>query len=201
MAGTAEGLRRHCARPSHRPAGNLLHPAVPGHDGLPRTIKTDTASWFTDTLPAATIASKVGLLLKCVRFETIRYASGGTASSRSPAPWQGTWVWPGDRVSVLGFTGVDYDNGDGAGPGCCCCHEGVSSQILTTGFSWITEIIHENYPEPTGTQHNSASVRALETAHGSRLHPHPRPKRRDNIHSSSRATRASSETRTAPGRR
>jgi hypothetical protein len=32
--------------------------------GLPRTIKTtlSTASWFRDTLPSATIASKVGLL-------------------------------------------------------------------------------------------------------------------------------------------
>jgi hypothetical protein len=38
--------------------------------GLPRTIKTalSTASWFTGMLPSATIASKVGLLLKCLRF-------------------------------------------------------------------------------------------------------------------------------------
>lgn len=39
--------------------------------GLPRTIRTalSTASWFTPVLPSATIASKVGLLLKCLRFE------------------------------------------------------------------------------------------------------------------------------------
>jgi hypothetical protein len=39
--------------------------------GLPRTIKTalSTASWFTPVLPSASIASKVGLLKKCLRFE------------------------------------------------------------------------------------------------------------------------------------
>ena len=37
--------------------------------GLPRTMKTalSTASWFSSTLPSASIASKVGLLLKCLK--------------------------------------------------------------------------------------------------------------------------------------
>jgi hypothetical protein len=37
--------------------------------GLPRTMKTalSTASWFSSTLPSASIASKVGLLLRCLK--------------------------------------------------------------------------------------------------------------------------------------
>jgi choline dehydrogenase-like flavoprotein len=94
-------------------------------------------------------------------------ASGGIASPRSPAPWQGTWVWPA-TVWVPRFTGIDYDNGDGAGPECCCCHEGVSSQILTTGISWIIEIIHQTHADHSADRDNGEKCDATCFHDGSR---------------------------------
>lgn len=72
--------------------------------GLPRTIKTalSTASWFTDTLPSASVASKVGLLLKCLQHGP-KLKNGKPVLNKNNQPVMECKQWEATHVHEAGL--------------------------------------------------------------------------------------------------
>jgi V8-like Glu-specific endopeptidase len=89
--------------------------------GLPRTMKTalSTASWFSSTLPSASIASKVGLLLRCLK-RGPKLKNGQPVLDKNNQPVMGCKQSEATHVHEAGF----IENG----------HFRYAVAIMTTGI-------------------------------------------------------------------